>query len=397
MAMAVKRGNAYKITVSVGYDARGKQIRHHMTWTPDEGMTPKQIEKELERQKILFEEDCRNSKVAAGNMKFETFAEQWFREYAEAKLKTRSIDRYRQYTARVYKAIGHLRMDRITTRTIQKLILNLSEDGVNERTGGKLSPRTVKEYIGFVSGIFEYAMKQGVVKENPCKYATLPSIPHKELDCFTLEEAQRFLDLLEDEPLMWKVFFYLAIYGGFRRGELFGLEWQDIEFDTGMITIRRISSYTKARGIFTDTPKTNGSCRSLKLPQAVISLLRQYQVHQTEERLKLGAKWTDTGRLFVTWDGKLKQPGSAIKWLEQFCKRTGMRQVNIHSFRHLNASLLINSGTDIKTVSSALGHTQVSTTLNIYAHTFAAAQAKAADAIADTLTIGRKQVVGLER
>lgn len=385
MATAIKRGDSYKITVSSGYDIHGKQVRHHLTWTPEDGMTVKQIEKELERQKVLFEEECNGGNTPSGSIKFEAFALQWFKEHAEPKLKTRSIDRYRQYSVRVYKALGHLRMDRITTRTIQKFIVNLSEDGVNQRTGGKLAPKTIKEYISFVSSIFDYAMKQGVVKENPCKAVTLPSSPQVERDCYTLEEAQRFLELLEGEPLMWRVFFHLAIYGGFRRGELFGLEWQDIDFDTRIIRIQRTSSYTKARGIFTDTPKTKSSRRSLKMPAHTISLLKQYKAAQAEEQLALGDTWVNTGRLFVTWDGNLKQPGSARKWLESFCKRTGMRQVNVHSFRHLNASLLIANGTDAKTVSTALGHTQVSTTMNIYAHTFEAAQARASEAIAESL------------
>lgn len=162
---------------------------------------------------------------------------------------------------------------------------------------------------------------------------------------------------------MWKVFFHLAIYGGFRRGEICGLEWQDIDFDTGIISIRRTSSYTKAKGIYTDTPKTVSSRRSLKMPPHIISMLKQYRGAQAEYHLALGDQWAGTGRLMVKWDGNPMNPNTARKWLERFCKRTGMRMVNIHSFRHLNASLLITYGTDAKTVSAALGHTQVSTTL----------------------------------
>lgn len=395
MATVVKRGESYKITVSGGYDIHGKQIRHHLTWTPDEGMTPKQIEKALERQKVLFEEECKNSAVADGRVKFEAFAEQWFKEYAVSKLKVRTVSLYRQFSPRVYKAMGHLRLDKITTRTIQKFILNLGEQGVNERTGGGLAPKSIKNYLSFISSIFDYAQAQELVRANPCKGVKLPSIPAVERDCYTLEEAQRFLNLLEQEPLMWKAFFHLAIYGGFRRGELFGLEWPDIDFDTGVVTVRRTSSYTKERGIFTDTPKTKTSYRSLKLPMPVIALLRQYRAAQAEERLKLGDKWENSGRLFVDWKGSPKSPESARRWLERFCRKTGMRRVNVHSFRHLNASLLINSGADVKTVSAALGHSQATTTLNIYAHTFAAAQAKASDAIADVLIPASKTAQSL--
>lgn len=385
MATIQKRGNSYKITVSCGYDLTGKQIRRHKTFTPDKGMTEKQVEKAVQREAVLFEESCKTGKAADGNVKFEAFTEQWFREYAEPKLKKRSIDRYRQFTKRVYTAMGHLRMDKITTRSLQAFVMNLSEDGMNERTGGGLSAKTIKDYVSFVSSVFDYAVSQGVISSNPCRGVSLPSIHQTDKDFYSLEETERFLELLESESLNWRLFFTLAIYGGFRRGELFGLEWKDIDFDSGVITVNRTSNYTVTRGVFTDTPKTKGSRRSLKMPDCVMQLLRQYRSEQAAARLQTGDQWQESDRLFVSWNGKPMHPNRAQNWLTNFCNRTGMRHVNIHSFRHLNASLLINSGADIKTVSSALGHAQTTTTLNIYAHTFAAAQAKASEAVANAL------------
>ncbi len=387
MATVIKRGDTYKITVSRGYDARGKQVRHHFTWIPEADMTPKQIQKELERQKVLFEEECKCGVTASYKVKFEVFARQWFTEYAEPKLKTSTIKGYHDCEKRTYIAIGHLYMNKITTRTIQKFILNLGEDGVNMQTGKGMSPKSVKNYLSFISTIFNYAMKQGVLNTNPCRGVSLPTIQQVERDCYTLEEAKRFLELLDEAPELWRVFCTLAIYSGFRRGELFGLEWQDIDFDTGVISIQRTSQYTKDKGLFISTPKTKSSIRFLKMPDCVITMLKHYKATQAAAQLQLGDKWVNSGRLFVSWNGEPMNPNSARNWVERFCKRNNIRVVNIHSFRHLNASLLINSGADIKTVSAALGHKQVSTTLNIYAHTFAAAQARASDAIADVLTI----------
>ncbi|WP_147539130.1 site-specific integrase [Anaerotruncus rubiinfantis] len=393
MATITKRGVSYRICASCGYTPSGRQVRRTMTWTPAPGMTAKQEAKELNRQATLFEEECRSGHILCGNIKFQSFAEQWFKEYAEPKLKRRTIDQYHQYEPRVYAAIGHLKMGAITTRTIQKFIINLGENGINLRTGGRLSPKTVKNTLSFISSVFAYAITQGIIRENPCQCVTLPAPEETERDCYSLEEAEQFLELLENEPLKWRVFFTLAIYGGFRRGELFGFEWKDINFDTGVITVNRTSNYTVKSGVFTDTPKTKGSRRSLKLPAAVLSLLRQFRAAQAEERLQLGDRWIDTDRLFVSWNGKPSHPNLAQNWLTKFCNRTGMRHVSIHSFRHLNASLLINGGADVKTVSAVLGHAQTSTTLNIYAHSFAAAQAAALEAVADTIELHKKQAV----
>lgn len=195
-----------------------------------------------------------------------------------------------------------------------------------------------------------------MIPDNPCKRVVLPTAPKEEREVYTLEEAQRFLESLETAPIKYRAFFVLAIYGGFRKGELLGPEWQDIDFQNNVVKVQRTSQYLKAKGVFTDTTKTEKSRRSLKLPAAVFDVLRDLKREQARE------------------------------WLRKFCGETGQRFLGVHQFRHLNASLLINSGADVKTVSSSLGHSNVTTTLNIYSHTFEEAQAKAADAVADLLT-----------
>ncbi|WP_066455712.1 phage integrase central domain-containing protein [Anaerotruncus rubiinfantis] len=159
-----KTGVSYQITVSTGYLSKGKQKRYYKTWSPAAGMTDRQIEKELQRQAVLFEEECRTGAVADSNIKFKAFAEQWFKEYAEAKLKARTVDGYHKQEQRVYTALGHLKIGDITTRMIQKFILNLGEDGINERTGGALSPKTIKNILSFVSSVFNYAVSQGMIQ-----------------------------------------------------------------------------------------------------------------------------------------------------------------------------------------------------------------------------------------
>ena len=384
MASITKRGNTYRIKVSCGYDTTGKQVTQSMTYKPAPNMTEKQIQKELNKKAVEFEQACQGKQVV-NTIKFETFCEQWFEEYANIKLKERTLERYRQLRERTYKAIGYLRIDKITARHIQNFVNSLQKDGVNMHTGGKLSPKTVKHYISFISSVFDYAIKMQMLSDNPCKYVTLPKIKQAERDCYTLEEAQHFLDLLQNEPLKYQAFFVLAIYGGFRRGEILGLEWKDINFETGLVSINRTALYSSDKGHYTDTPKTKGSIRSLKLPQNVMFILKQHQNEQFSQRLKIGDQWHETDRLFTTWNGKQMDGATPYNWLKKFCQRNNMRFVNLHSFRHLNASLLINSGIDIRTVSACLGHSQTSTTLNIYAHTFEQAKANAMETVANAI------------
>ena len=447
-----KTGTSYLIRSSCGYDTSGRQVMRSMTWKPKPGMTEKQIEKELNRQAVLFDEKCSAQGVGNGNIKFQAFAEQWFKEYAEPNLRPRTVARLHQLEERTYQAIGHIRLDKLTARHIQRFIDNLGEDGIStkrdlakpkadlsailkgrtqkdlaetsgvsrstissmcrgegvtlttaekisttlgkatkelftiQKGSGKLAPKSIQHYLSFVSSVLDYAFRFEIISSNPCKRVVIPAGEAPERDCYTVEEAQTFLESLDHAPIKYRAFFVLAIYGGFRRGELLGLEWQDIDFQSHVVKVQRTSQYLAGRGTFTDDTKTEKSHRALKLPAPVFNVLRQLRAEQAQDRLRLGDQWHNSGRLFVCDMGDPIHPNTPYHWLRRFCEETGQRFLGIHTFRHLNASLLINSGVDVKTVSASLGHSQVTTTLNIYAHTFEEAQARASEAVADLLS-----------
>ena len=108
MATYTKRGSSYRIRASVGYTPEGKQVMKSKTWTPAPGMTERQIEKELNRQMVLFDEECRGSSLTDGHIKFETFARQWMSEYVEKSLGKRTQASYAYMSARIISARGHL-------------------------------------------------------------------------------------------------------------------------------------------------------------------------------------------------------------------------------------------------------------------------------------------------
>lgn len=256
-----------------------------------------------------------------------------------------------------------------------------------------LSPKTIKNYVSFVSSVFDYAVKIKAIKENPCKNAVVPKIPQRDLKMFTLEQAKQFLDILEQPeiPVKYRAFFQLALFGGFRKGEILGLEWSDIDFETGIIHIRRTVHHSKKLGYYDTEPKSKSSVRDLQLPENVIFTIRQLRNFQNSQRLKYGDQWHCTERLFTTWNGNQMCSSSPSSWLTKICAANDLPIVNLHSFRHLNASLLISSGVDVKTVQSVLGHSQASTTLDIYAAAFRDREAQALGAVADILTDGRQR------
>ena len=168
--------------------------------------------------------------------------------------------------------------------------------------------------MNFISDVLNYAVQIGMLTDNPCRRVSIPKGSKKERKILTIEETEKFFGLLKTAPLKYQAFFILDIYSGLRRGEMLGLEWKDIDFQTGVIHVQRTSNYTKARGIYTDTTKTKKSQRSLKFPPIVMDLLRNYKAEQDEEREKVGDRWIDTDRLFVKWDGR---HGNSIYFLEK--------------------------------------------------------------------------------
>lgn len=380
MATVRKRGNSYQIRVSVGYDTKGNHKEQAMTWRPPENMTERQIQKELNRQAVMFEEACSHG-FCSKAIKFEALAEEWFENYARMNLRSTTYERMKQLTHRIYPAIGHLRIDKITPRQLQAFVNSLAKEGANEKTGKPLAPKTIRHNLSFISDVYSYAVKMGLVSENPCSKVTVPKGEVKEKQIYTQEELAVLLNSLQGEPIKYKVFFYLISYTGFRRSEMLGLEWKDIDFENNIISVKRTSNYTAERGIYTDTTKTKRSQRTLKIAQPIMDLLKELKDEQDAEALRLGDKWVETDRLFTKWNGAEMNNQTPYGWLKEFCEKNELPFYGLHSFRHFAASALISAGLDVVTVSGALGHCNSGTTLNTYSHMFQTAQARVSNAM----------------
>lgn len=380
MATIKKRGDSYLIRVSCGYDVNGKHKEQSMTWKPDEGMTKKQIEKERNRQAVMFEESV-NHGFKTSAMKFQELAEEWFENYAKNALRSTTYERMLQLTHRAYPAIGHLRIDKITARHLQGFVNSLAKEGANEKTGKPLTPKTIRHNLSFISDVFSYAVRMDLVSDNPCRKVTIPKGEVKEKPIYSQEGIAQLLTAINGEPTKYRAFFYLIAYSGFRRSEMLGLEWKDIDFENNIISIKRTSNYTSERGIYTDTTKTKRSKRVLKISPYIMGILKELKDEQDEEALRLGDKWVESDRLFVKWNGEPMNNQTPYGWLKEFCEKNDMPFYGIHSFRLFAASALISSGLDVVTVSGALGHCNSGTTLNVYAHMFQTAQARVAQAM----------------
>lgn len=206
----------------------------------------------MQRQAILFEEDCKRGQITAA-VKFETFAEQWFEEYAKVNLRPTSYARMKQLTKRVYPAIGHKWLDKITARDIQKFVTDMLVNGKNMNTGKPLSRKTAVHHLSFISDVFSYAVRMGMLCDNPCRRVFVPKQEQEEKQIYTIEQVKILYENLKSEPMKYQVYLLLSIYSGYRRSEMLGLEWKDIDFEHDLIHVRRTSQYTAEKG-YTPTP-----------------------------------------------------------------------------------------------------------------------------------------------
>lgn len=159
------------------------------------------------------------------------------------------------------------------------------------------------------------------------------------------------------------------------------------EHESELIVFSAAEKYLKKRfkGIYTDDTKTKGSNRYIKVPRDILDLLESYRKVQANEFLEIGDKYHETDRLFTKWDGRPMNPQTPYGWLKEYCEENDFLFYGIHTFRHLNASLLIGAGIDVATVSGTLGHSNQTTTLSVYSHMFQEYQVKACDAVANAL------------
>ena len=279
MATITKRGNTYRIRASCGYDSDGKQIVKSMTYKPATGLSQKQIEKEVSRQAVLFEEELKKGHNIS-SMKFSDFFEKWLVDYAQIKLKKSTLSRYNERKKCVLEHFGHLRIDKITPVDVQSFVSKLVANG--------FSTNYIKSYVRLVSVVLNYAVKKRLLTYNPCTTVDYPRNATGEKQMYELDEAKEFLLALQDLPddqLPFKAYFTLLMYTGARRSELLALQWSDVDFENKTIFISKGFYYSALdKESYIDTAKTASSKRLIKLSQVPMQTLMELFAWQEKKQ-----------------------------------------------------------------------------------------------------------------
>lgn len=374
---------SYSIRVHRGRGVDGKQLK---PWTATFEVSPtwteKSARKKAEAFAATFEKECREGVTTDSRQKFQAYCDYVIGLKEQRGVKHSTIVRYKELTGRIYPQIGHIKLKELRADHLNDLYTLLGQDGQSKR-GGKLSAKTILEHHRLISTVLEQAVKEGLVPFNVAGRATLPKVERKEVNYFQPEQVAAIREALEREPMKWKTLVHLLLITGARRGEVLGLKWDKVDFEGNRIYICNSVLYSPDVGIYESTPKTERSRRYVTLPPETMQLLRRYRAWQAEERLRLGEYYQNQGFVFSQDNGNPMHPDSVTDWLKKFGKRHDLPHINPHAFRHTMASMLYFHGVDSVSISKRLGHAQVSTTANIYAHVMEEADQRNADILSE--------------
>lgn len=429
MANIERRGNGYRITVSLGRDEQGRKIRKHATYIPKE-KTPAKIANEVHEFAREYERRVLNGNYIDGD-------EITFREFVETVWQPNWLERNTKMTARVKEdylrilnarmipTLGRMKLNKIRATEIDEILYEMADSGK--------AAKTIRHAFTVVNSVMKYAYKKQYIKENPCdRCDDLPAVKRdNKLHYFTMEQGLTFLEALDREytitapdhtqkrcgndcsisgytysrekdstiSTMWKAYFYLAFFGGFRRGEMCALTWDDVDFEDQTIRINKAVAMTKGQGQIVKAPKTETSIRDITLPQQCMDVLRQWKIEEMKMMMEYGSAWEghreDFGQqnIFIQLQNgrpiRVDAPTQKFRMiLDRYnatCEDESQKLpiIRLHDLRHTMITMLINNGMDIETLSKRAGHSKPSITMDVYGHALKSQDRKAASILED--------------
>ncbi|ADU31008.1 tyrosine-type recombinase/integrase [Evansella cellulosilytica] len=369
--------NRWRLEVSLGVDQDGKRIKKRKT------ITAKNKTEAKKRLAEFVTEIEAGEYIDPSKMKFKDFVKEWETKYGMKHLGAKTLETYKSIINNyLIPTFGNKKLDEFKPINIINYLDCLGED--NARKDGKeggLSSSSIKYHYRVLRNIFSRAKEWIIIKNNPVESVKPPKVTQEKTSVYTKDEVIELLELLKNEPIHQKLMVTAALMAGLRRGEILGLQWDDIDLDAGTISINHSLQYTKEKGYVLGPPKNNSSIRKVSIPMYLVEEFKKYKRTKSKERIQAAELW-EGGKyfyVFSSWNGKPFYPTAVGTWWRRFLKRKGFKYIRFHDLRHTAATLLINEGEHAKTISARLGHADIKTTMNIYGHYLREADEKAAN------------------
>jgi integrase len=275
---------------------------------------------------------------------FNEFADKFLEEVAKHTLKEKTYITYESYLRlHVRPDLGRMKLASIQSQHIQRLY--------TKKLGSGLSKKTVHHIHGTLRRVLNKAVKRGLIQRNPCDGVTPPRIDKQVPSVWTIEEAKTFLSAVSDHR--WYGIYLIALTTGARRGEILGMEWQNINWIKGTITINKTIVEIKGKATIT-SPKTKLSSRTIVLPSLVLDLLKEN---------RKSSVW-----IFPSERGNPLSPRNLLRHFYSVLEKLDVPKIRFHDLRHTAATILLQKDVHPKKVQELLGHSSITLTLDTYSH-----------------------------
>lgn len=359
----------YRFQIYVGIDPlTGKEKRTRRS----NFKTQKEAKLELARIKLQIEKGTFFKQVA------ETYLDVynlWVKQYEKTVEESTFVKTTGIFRNHILKSMSDYKIEKITIDVCQKHVDEWSD---------KLKHfQKVKSYA---AKVMNFAVKRGYIQSNPFDYVDMPvalkkkqaSMGEAEENFYTREELIEFLSCFEKEKnVKAYTLFRLLAYSGMRKGEALALTWKDLDFTHNKIVISKAISRGKDNQLYVKSTKT-GFARTITMDSRTMEILKDWRKQQKEDYFKLGFNTKSPNQLvFSNEHNEFLQPTKTRKWIVQVQKKYNLKPITTHGLRHTHCSLLFEAGAKIEEVQDRLGHSDIQTTMNIYAHVSAKAKESA--------------------
>lgn len=285
-------------------------------------------------------------------MKLKELLELWLERYIKHTIKIRTYNRYKSICElHLIKDLGEYELEELKPNVLQDFLL--------QKIDGNYSTNTIKGIVSVLKQALKLAITLEFVDKEYCSNLKMPSSEEKEISVFTKKEQQVIESFCLNHKKRNYIGIVICLYTGIRLGELLALTWEDINFNSNLLTINKTSYSAKVDGktqIIVDKPKTKKSNRVIPLPNQLVKLL------------KIIKKESNSKYVITTRNSGMVGNRSYQRTFKFILKKVNVPYRNFHSLRHTFATNAIELGMDVKTLAEILGHTNAMITLNRYSH-----------------------------
>lgn len=352
-----RKDGRWEARYTVGRDpGTGKQVQRSIYASTQQEARKKLAQITAAIDSGIYQEPC---KMTVGQ-----WLDIWTADYLGGVKSSTAFLYTEQIRVHIKPAIGAVKLEALNPHMIQGFYNHLSSKREEKKA---LSPKSVKNVHGILHKALQQAVDIGYLRYNPADSCTLPRLEKKEIYPMNEEQISAFLKAIKGHR--HEILYEVALFTGMREGEILGLMWDCVDFEKGILTIKRQLRREMKKGgkYYVTTPK-NGKPRTLMPAPWVMQLLRAQKVRQTEQRLQIGELWENSGMVFTNMTGGYLSYRTVYDCFKRIVATIGAPELRFHDLRHTFAVTSLRAGDDIKTVQGNLGHHTAAFTLDVYGH-----------------------------